>query len=56
MMNAKIDKKSIDIQRQVVKEEKKLSIDNLPSSLLEVAPKHLFKKHQYRSNRFRKRS
>lgn len=50
MMNAKIDKKSIDIQRKVVKEEKKLSIDNLPytSSLLEVVPKHLFKKHPYR--------
>ncbi|HZD83974.1 MAG TPA: pitrilysin family protein [Candidatus Angelobacter sp.] len=50
MMNAKIDKKSIDIQRQVVKEEKKLSIDNLPytSSILEVVPKHLFKKHPYR--------
>lgn len=50
MMHAKIDKKSIDIQRKVVKEEKKLSIDNLPytSSLVEEVPKHLFKKHPYR--------
>ena len=44
----KIDKKSIDIQRKVVKEEKKLSIDNFLSSQLEEVPKHLFKKHPYR--------
>ncbi|WP_238784949.1 M16 family metallopeptidase [Blattabacterium cuenoti] len=51
MLHAKVDKESIDIQREVVKEEKKMRLENQPyvTALYEIIPSLLFKKHPYRS-------
>ncbi|WP_185850427.1 M16 family metallopeptidase [Blattabacterium cuenoti] len=50
MLNAKVDKESINIQREVVKEEKKMRLENQPyvTALYETIPYLLFKKHPYR--------
>ncbi len=50
MFHAKIDKESIDVQRKVVKEEKKMRIENQPFSkaVSEIIPSLLFKKHPYK--------
>ncbi len=50
MLHAKVDKESINIQRKVVKEEKKMRIENQPyvTALTEVIPFLLFKKHPYK--------
>lgn len=50
MMHAKVDKKGIDTQREVIKEEKRMHIDNSPykSAFNYKIPSLLFKKHPYR--------
>nr|WP_238784614.1 pitrilysin family protein [Blattabacterium cuenoti] len=50
MFHAKIDKESINIQREVVKEEKKMQIENQPyaKAISEVIPSLLFNKHPYK--------
>ncbi|WP_185877926.1 M16 family metallopeptidase [Blattabacterium cuenoti] len=50
MFYAKLDKDSIDLQREVVKEEKKMRFENQPyvKALSEVIPSLLFKKHPYK--------
>lgn len=50
MLHAKVDKQSINIQREVVKEERKMRIENQPyvMALYEIIPSLLFKKHPYR--------
>lgn len=50
MLHAKVDKESINIQREVVKEEKKMRVENQPyvTALYETIPYLLFKKHPYR--------
>ncbi|XCI75151.1 MAG: pitrilysin family protein [Flavobacteriales bacterium] len=50
MMHAKVDQKGIDTQREVVKEEKRLYIDNRPymTAISKEIPALLFKKHPYR--------
>ncbi|WP_185877411.1 M16 family metallopeptidase [Blattabacterium cuenoti] len=50
MYYANVDKESIDIQRKIIKEEKKTRVDNQPyiKALSEVIPALLFKKHPYR--------
>lgn len=49
MLHAKVDKKGIETQREVVKEERRQSIDNQPyGSILEEMLKRAFKKHPYR--------
>ncbi|WP_185873345.1 M16 family metallopeptidase [Blattabacterium cuenoti] len=50
MFYAKIDNDSIRIQREVVKEEKKMRVDNQPYTkvLSEIIPSLLFKKHPYK--------
>lgn len=48
MLHAKIDAKGVETQRGVVKEEKKLSIDNQPyGTLLQETYSHAFKVHPY---------
>lgn len=50
MMHAKVDKKGIDTQREIVKEEKRMHIDNSPYkyAISNEIPSLLFKKHPYR--------
>ena len=50
MLHAKVDEESINIQREVVKEEKKMRVDNQPyvKAISEIIPSLLFKKHPYR--------
>ncbi|WP_113738497.1 M16 family metallopeptidase [Blattabacterium clevelandi] len=50
MLHAKIDEESINIQREVVKEEKKMQIENQPyaQAISEIIPSLLFKKHPYK--------
>ncbi|WP_238784575.1 M16 family metallopeptidase [Blattabacterium cuenoti] len=50
MLHAKVDEESINVQREVVKEEKKMRIENQPyvTAFSEVIPSLLFKKHPYR--------
>nr|WP_238784135.1 pitrilysin family protein [Blattabacterium cuenoti] len=50
MLHAKIDEESINIQREVVKEEKKMRIENQPyvKAISEIIPSLLFKKHPYK--------
>lgn len=50
MMHAKVDEEGINIQRKVVKEEKKMQIDNRPykTAISEKIPELLFKKHPYK--------
>ena len=50
MLHARVDQKGIDIQREVVKEEKRLRYDNQPYNiaLSKKVPNLLFKKHPYR--------
>ncbi|WP_185873892.1 M16 family metallopeptidase [Blattabacterium cuenoti] len=50
MLHAKIDEESINIQREVVKEEKKMQIENQPYAIAisEIIPSLLFKKHPYK--------
>ncbi|MDR1804902.1 MAG: insulinase family protein [Flavobacteriales bacterium] len=50
MFNAKIDEESIHIQRKVVKEEKKMQIENQPyaKAISEIIPSFLFQKHPYK--------
>ncbi|WP_341665671.1 pitrilysin family protein [Blattabacterium cuenoti] len=50
MLHAKVDEESINIQREVVKEEKKMRVDNQPyvKAISEKIPSLLFKKHPYK--------
>ncbi|WP_185872265.1 M16 family metallopeptidase [Blattabacterium cuenoti] len=50
MLHAKVDEESINIQREVVKEEKKMRVENQPyvTAISEIIPSLLFKKHPYR--------
>ncbi|WP_185862182.1 M16 family metallopeptidase [Blattabacterium cuenoti] len=50
MLHAKVDEESINIQRKVVKEEKKMRIENQPyvTAISEKIPSLLFKKHPYK--------
>nr|WP_317168062.1 pitrilysin family protein [Blattabacterium cuenoti] len=50
MFYAKIDRESIEIQRKVIKEEKKTRGENQPYviAMTEIIPSLLFKKHPYR--------
>ncbi|MGD1839580.1 MAG: M16 family metallopeptidase [Thermonemataceae bacterium] len=49
MLHAKVDKKGIETQREVVKEEKRQRIDNQPyGSILEEVMKRAYTKHPYR--------
>lgn len=50
MLHAKVETKGIETQREVVKEEKRLRVDNQPylGAIWEGIPKELFKKHPYR--------
>ncbi|WP_185872800.1 M16 family metallopeptidase [Blattabacterium cuenoti] len=51
MLHLKIDEPSINIQREVVKEERKMHIDNMPyaKAISEIIPSLLFKKHPYKN-------
>ncbi|WP_341651961.1 pitrilysin family protein [Blattabacterium cuenoti] len=50
MLHAKVDEESINIQREVVKEEKKMRVENQPyvKAISEIIPSLLFKKHPYK--------
>ena len=49
MLHAKVEKKGIETQRQVVKEERRQRVDNQPyGSILEESMKRAFKVHPYR--------
>jgi zinc protease len=49
MLHAKVDQKGIETQREVVKEERRQSVDNRPyGSILEEMLKRAFTKHPYR--------
>ncbi len=49
MMHAKIDQKGVDTQREVVKEEKRMRVDNQPyASFFAEMSKRLYTKHPYR--------
>ncbi|WP_238785686.1 M16 family metallopeptidase [Blattabacterium cuenoti] len=50
MLHAKVDEESINTQREVVKEEKKMRMENQPyvTALSEIIPSLLFKKHPYK--------
>lgn len=49
MLHAKVDITGVETQREVVKEERRLRIDNQPyGSLLEETMKRVFKEHPYR--------
>ncbi|WP_238784781.1 M16 family metallopeptidase [Blattabacterium cuenoti] len=50
MLHAKVDEESINVQREVVKEEKKMRVENQPyvKSITEIIPSLLFKKHPYK--------
>lgn len=50
MLHAKVETKGIETQREVVKEEKRLRVDNQPylGAIWEGIPAALFKKHPYR--------
>lgn len=49
LLHAKIDKEGVETQRGVVKEEKKLRLDNQPyGSILEQTYAHAYKVHPYR--------
>lgn len=49
MLHPVIDQQGVDTQNEVVKEEKRLRIDNAPyGNLLTAVKKNLFKKHPYR--------
>ncbi|WP_185876883.1 M16 family metallopeptidase [Blattabacterium cuenoti] len=51
MLHAKVDQESINIQREVIKEERKMRIDNQPyvTAISEIIPSLLFKKHPYKN-------
>ncbi|WP_185882457.1 M16 family metallopeptidase [Blattabacterium cuenoti] len=51
MLHLKIDAKSINIQREVIKEERKMHIDNMPyaKAIAEIIPSLLFKEHPYKN-------
>lgn len=49
LMHAKVEKKGIETQREVVKEERRQRVDNQPyGSVLEECFKRLYKQHPYR--------
>jgi len=49
LRHAKVDKKGIETQREVVKEERRLRVDNQPyGRLVEETMKRMYKKHPYR--------
>lgn len=49
MLHPIIDQKGVDTQNEVVKEEKRLRVDNAPyGHILSEVKKHLFKNHPYR--------
>ncbi len=50
MLHAKLDRESINRQRKVVKEEKKMQVENQPyiTAISEKIPSLLFKKHPYK--------
>ncbi len=49
MLHAKVDQVGVETQRQVVKEERRLRVDNRPyGSFFEQSFKHAFKNHPYR--------
>ena len=49
MLHPVIDQQGVDTQNEVVKEEKRLRMDNAPyGQILPEVKKHLFKKHPYR--------
>ena len=49
MMHPTIDQQGVETQNEVVKEEKRLRVDNAPyGNLLTQVKKHLFEKHPYR--------
>lgn len=51
MLHAKVENKGIEVQREVVKEERRLRVDNPPYSLLrflEVINEKAYKEHPYR--------
>lgn len=49
MMHPIIDQKGVDTQNEVVKEEKRLRVDNAPyGNILAQVKKHLYEKHPYR--------
>jgi len=49
MLHAKVEKKGIETQRQVVKEERRQRVDNQPyGTVLEECLKRAYKKHPYR--------
>ena len=49
MMHPIIDQKGVDTQNEVVKEEKRLRVDNAPyGNILAAVKKNLFEKHPYR--------
>lgn len=49
MLHPVIDQKGVDTQNEVVKEEKRLRVDNAPyGQILAEVKKHLFEKHPYR--------
>lgn len=51
MLHAKVEEKGIETQRQVVKEERRLRVDNQPyGRLLEETLKRLYKVHPYKSS------
>ncbi len=51
MLYAKLDKNSLNIQKNIVKEERKMRMENQPyiKATHEIIPSLLFKKHQYRN-------
>ncbi len=49
LLHPVINQRGVDIQKEVVKEEKRLSVDNRPyGAFLENVKKHIFKKHPYK--------
>lgn len=49
LLHPVIEQKGVDTQNEVVKEEKRLRVDNQPyGRFLEYVKKHMFKKHPYR--------
>ena len=49
MLHPVINQKGVDTQNEVVKEEKRLRVDNRPyGKILEIIQKSMFKKHPYR--------
>ena len=49
MLHAKVEQKGVDTQKEVVKEERRLRVDNQPyGSLVEESMKRMYKVHPYR--------